>query len=1206
MKWKKMISLLLVAVIASSLFAVLGSSPVSADEYVTEIRLEVRSEQSVGVGDTATGVLDAFLQAVDGTVYDRIPAEWKQRILPLESYGSYTEMTYNTAWTEDSRMVLDTVGNGDPNDFVFNPFSIREIRHATNHIIDRQFIVENIYDGFSVAQYQAIATTNPSYDDELLWIDEEFGITYSGDFDRGYQMIQDAMTDAMNDPSLEGDLRPPAQSPTQYWQYRPPGGSWSDVSLPGLIRIEDSRLQIGRIFSDLLGDCGIHVDRFEADRVLINVWLFTDPADWQWGFYTGGWISSVTVAYQHGVPIQFYTDYNGFMPGGFFGAAGRYYYLREEAYAEPLILDYALPLAMGQVPDEETYWEYVAEISYVGVYQSSRIFLETSADVVPLNRDAVTEVATDATTGWAQFFSPRTLKTTDGTFTAAQFSATGHLYMDNWNDIHGSADYYSVLAQRMSWDPGTTLNPATGTSIPMRADYIADSETVGVFNARYGESISEGEFMLRMDYDFDADGDLVSNLDAPSGSDVWFYDVQTEEWINGAHTYDPDTADLVSVDKVATAVTYNYHLGTWHSGHDVTLRDILASHAFSKQLSYDESWGALGGAYFHTNYATTNRPWFQNVHAIEIVDAEEGIVTYYGDYTFPAETEICGYYGSFPMHPWQLYEAVTHLRGETAWADSGATPHDRYEWTNIAGTNYVHWIDSTQTIDFMNTLKNLAGEGGNDVWIPPYLQNGPAQITEAEHIAEINAITSWQDDVGLSWIATGPFRIVRYDTANLVVEMERHTVADGYPLADDYWRDRLYIAALRHGTMTSPIEIDAGDSLTAEVRVRVFEEYPAIQTKNLRHDDAYESVLTVYDEFGLAVYENTDPTYVNSAGSYLRVTIPGGETSTWDEGWYELEFVSGLEGQVFRSVTTRSVYVNPSAAEIVNHELTVSPTAGRIPLTVTITAYAENTGTAAGTVDILVDGAVIGDVEIPAGGSATGTETFTFEEEGVFEVSFGPLTREVTATDVPVVDELDNYELTVTPTTGTPPLTVTIEYSVENIGDVGAEDHIYVNAEPVRTVEVPAGETVDGEFTHEFTAAGIYVIEWGEEEVSVSVTDDEEEANLVDLSLNVDPTKGEKDLTVTITVSARNTGGADGSIDVVIDGTTVYTLNVPAEGENDHEFEHTFTSVGDSLVEFGDESVIVTVEDEDSPGFMFVLLALSAVFAVVIYHKKKQ
>ncbi len=1178
--------------------------PPEESYYVDRIRMETRMGMDSALFDIAMGELDLFLDTISGETYAGHSEDFRELIQELDTYRAYNELTFNTAWTEPSLVELDIIGDGDPLDFRMNPLAVREVRFALNYLLNRQQIVEAVYKGHSIPMYQAISPLNEFYENELRRLDEKYGFTAEGDFDKAYNMIQDAMTDAMNNPELSGDMRPPELSPTRFWQYKPPGGTWNDINITALIRVGDGRLEVGNMVADLMEVCGIRVDRREGGRELIEVWLFTDPADFQWGFYTGEWIASETVAYMHSLPVQFYTDYNGFMPGGLLGDECRYYYRRDESYAQSLIDDHANPLMAGLIEDKETYWDHVRHISDTGIYHSARIFISRNRDIIPMNNERVSEVAYDATTGWSGVFSPRTVRTIDGNLTAAIHRAVGFPYMIPWNDIEGSDDYEYDLYLDMIYDPATKLHPVKGTTVPMRADYIADETLANIYNARYDEDISPGELMARRDYEFDENGGLVKKLEVPSGDDVWFYDVQTETWINGGHTYDPETKELVQVDRVASAVTYKYHLGTWHSGHELKLRDVMAWHAFSKQLCYDSHWGALEGPYYHSGFAAENRPYMQNLKAIEIIDAKEGIVTYYGDHTFPDKSEIAGYYPRFPLHPWQLYEAVTELRHSpiTEYADSGNTPFDIYEWKNQAGTNTVSWISSSQTVDFKNTLLNLAGLGTLPAKIPPYLNHGPTPITEDKHVEEIQAITAWQDTYRHSWISHGTFKLIQFNIVSLTGELERHTHEDGYPFPDDHWRNLLSIKSLEHDYMSNPHAITSGEELTTDIRVSVFEEYPVSLRRALDPSlDDFNSTLTIFDEHGDPIYTDGSPVFRIHDGSYLTVTVPGIVTAGWEPGNYTLEFKSSLLHQDIPTLTTSTVLVNEPVFNLENHHLSMSATAGRAPLEVRISVGANNSGTAPLSEDVFMDGEVIHTLTVPGGESEIDEFTLNFTEAGEYFISFGPKYRVISVIHYHIPAELVNHSLITSQDSGLAPLKVEINITVENVGEVDTEEYVFINGEMAYIFDIPAESTFERTIEHTFEQAREYLVEWGDKNVVVTVLNPVPE--FTNLHLDVSPVSGEAPLEdVVISFSANNSGTVDGELELRIDGVLKYTLVIPAEGSAEHTVRHSFQVPGTYNITFHDLTetvVVVEHSDTDDPlwilpvtGIIIVLLAL--------------
>ncbi len=954
MKCKKILGLLMVAVLVSSIFAVFGNSPASADDqFVDHIRLEVRMEQGVGVGDTATGVLDAFLQAVEGPIYAEVRDDWKAQLTVLNSYGSYNNMYYNTA-TTGGYAEVDTTGDGNLD--YFNPWNIREIRYATNWLINRQMVVEDIYDGYGIAMYAAIGQRNPAYEEYFAPLIEDRGITYSGDFDYANDMINDAMTDAMNHDDLEGDLRKEGD----FWEYRPPGGDWMEVETHGGLRIEDRRSDIGHWFSNQLEACGIKVFRDDIDRTFVNTWLFTDASEMQWGFYTGGWIASAAVAYQHASSAQMYTPFYPYMPGDYFqkyiDPEAGYGYHRDDPAADNLY-ELAMPLMSGQVPDEDTYWVMFQDLTDAGIHESVRVFVQTSIDFIPLNRDAVTEVATDVVTGWSQVFSPRTIKTVDGELVAAQFSATGALYMDNWNNIAGFADYYSVLQARMSRDFATMMDPAQGIPIGMRADF---------------EEVMRG-------YEYDDDGNLTKWLEVPA--DAVNYDVFDEEWY-----------EVGSGVEVATAVEYKWHFGTWHSDsdHEFNMQDLVAYYAFSKQLC----WLTDAGEHYYVGAMEASQPYYNNIKGI-VFDEDADTITIYGDYTFPTDPQIGGYYMWMPEVPWQQYEAASQLIGLTDLAPDDTLNDQAYNWASGPGTNYIHWLSSAQGVDYDATLGILAAED----FVPPYLRadrNSPIPLSPGDADADIGLMRDFYAEYDHFWITHGPFKLVTHDPSNLVIEFERWGEDDGYPFPDDYWRDKLAVARLRLGTLSAPRKVTQGDAISLSVRARVDEEYPLRVTRDLTEGDSYTVEAALLLE-GSEEFVTTD---VDLTNSVFTVTISSDETENLDPGTYEARIIAEIEGQLLPAEVSAGVTIesdeDPAPPEptpvpegVENITLSASPTSGNAPLTVTVTVSADNHGEDDADLDVYLDASVWQTVTIPANGSASDDFTATFDDAGDYIFQIG-------------------------------------------------------------------------------------------------------------------------------------------------------------------------------------------------------------------------
>lgn len=439
MNWKKLVSLLIVSVFVFSALAAVNS-PAKAQEgqFVDSITIEVRTSQQTALGEVATRDLDVFMQTVPGSTYESLSDSWKEQMNTWKSIGSYNSQFYNPAHTV-SPYEVEIEGQ-----YQFNPFAIKKIRQAQNFLIDRGMIADEIYDGYAEARYLWIGQSGPGYDQYFRQIQEDLGWTRSGEKQKGLDMVQDAMESARDDPALEGQLQ---QGGDGFWEYRPSsGGSFEDIEITGITRTEDEREEIGEYQTRLLEDCGFQVDNRKMDRTAYGAIVWSSPPEnLQWQFYTGGWLASAAQYYQDVVPAQMHSGWYGYMPGGFVPTADyRYGYYANgnswdnppddesiEFYGNRTLARLTSDLYNGWVNDIDEYWNGMVEATRMGAEQSVRCFITSTIDYYAYDKNEIISAATDVVTGWSDVFTPRTMKTVDGTLTAAQYSSQGALYMDN-------------------------------------------------------------------------------------------------------------------------------------------------------------------------------------------------------------------------------------------------------------------------------------------------------------------------------------------------------------------------------------------------------------------------------------------------------------------------------------------------------------------------------------------------------------------------------------------------------------------------------------------------------------------------------------------------------------------------------------------------------------------------------------------------------
>ncbi len=170
MKWKKTMSVLIAIVLVMAGVAVVATSITAQEpQYIETITLEVRTTQETGLGDTAVGDLDVFIQSVPGELYDGISDDWKAQLGTWMSSGSYNNLFLNPAFDKETQEEYDDteltmIGGGLPvvevdGEWEFNPLADRHIRFANNFMIDRTEYLEDLYDGYGTERYLVIGTS---------------------------------------------------------------------------------------------------------------------------------------------------------------------------------------------------------------------------------------------------------------------------------------------------------------------------------------------------------------------------------------------------------------------------------------------------------------------------------------------------------------------------------------------------------------------------------------------------------------------------------------------------------------------------------------------------------------------------------------------------------------------------------------------------------------------------------------------------------------------------------------------------------------------------------------------------------------------------------------------------------------------------------------------------------------------------------------
>ena len=160
------------------------------------------------------------------------------------------------------------------NDQRLNPFAVPAVREAMNLLIDREYIVDDIFDG----------TVTP------LWLP----ISHFLDEYPGVQADYDALEiDYEHDPTTAETIIASelvslgASKIGDLWYF---GGVPLEIIM--IIRVEDERQAVGEYVKGLLEGIGLTVTPlYKTGMEATPIWLNSDPAEGQWHIYTGAWLS---------------------------------------------------------------------------------------------------------------------------------------------------------------------------------------------------------------------------------------------------------------------------------------------------------------------------------------------------------------------------------------------------------------------------------------------------------------------------------------------------------------------------------------------------------------------------------------------------------------------------------------------------------------------------------------------------------------------------------------------------------------------------------------------------------------------------------------------------------------------------------------------------------------------------------------------------
>jgi len=610
----------------------------------------------------------------------------------FQPFGLYYELTFNPAGP-----VLSASDN-------LNPFGVPAVREAMNKLIDRDYIVQEIYGGLAAPKFFPITGAFPDY---ARYADIAAGLEaqYAYDKDAAKAAIDAEMTN-MGAEMVDGK-----------WNY-----NGEPVTLIFLIRSDGdgTRRLIGDYVSNQLEDIGFTVDRqYKTSSEASPIWNGTDPEEGQWNIYTGGWITTQISRDQGSNWNFFYTPDGSGSP------------LWQAFRNDPAFYEVSQKLTNNNFSNFDERRALFEQAMTLGLKDSARVWIVDQKSFAPYSQDV--EVTGDLAGGIASAaLMPFTLRFAGQEGGDMSF-AMSDLLVEPWNVVAGSNWVYDNTPMGMTNDAAVFPDPFTGLQWPERIESASVTLVDG----------------LPVDKTLDwVNLEFVPEIQVPA--DAWAdWNAETQTFITAGERF-PDGATA----KRKTVVTYPadfFETVKWQDGSNFSPADMvmwfIMQFDTAKEASaiYDES--AVSG--FET--------FLPDFKGLRITSTDPFTVEYYTDtFQLDAENNITLFSTMWPTYgtnmgrgpndaPWSMI-AVSNLAeaaGELAYSIDKADANE-VEWMN--------WIDGPS----LEVLSRYLDQAESETYIP-YEPTLGQYLTAEEAAARYANLKAWFAKYGHFLVGDGPY-----------------------------------------------------------------------------------------------------------------------------------------------------------------------------------------------------------------------------------------------------------------------------------------------------------------------------------------------------------------------------------------------------------------------------------------------------------------
>ncbi|MEM0352118.1 MAG: hypothetical protein QW459_03950 [Sulfolobales archaeon] len=789
-----LVVLLLASILSSYAIALAQGSSTTKGPRVETLTYVGVTTTDKGIKGVETGEFDAFMWEVLPDDLEKAGADVsKLRLIPALRFFDVLDIN---AYSDPNEMGVCGLATR-PRDgvVVFNPFAIREIRFQLNNLINRKYISNELLKGGGEPAFTYVSISHPAWR-YIKDVADMLGLREEGNELLALQKIREAMLNASMCAQKFGYSIASERDPStgrDVWTLTRPGGSKEPIKIVLLIRIEDERRLIGDYLASQLEKAGFLVERKYIERAQFRPLVRSaEPRNLDWHIYTHGdtMIRSIWIHEE----VGWYSSEFASLPA----TGGLWEYTAEHAkalgdFVQEKLEAIARELYRGQVKDLEDYWNKVREGTYLGIYQSLRVFvigIRNFYVVNPRVKDMVYSPVFGITIEWPW----RTALTPDSKIRVALYASTGSLFLYEWNPISGVGGVYGSYIWYYVRDYAWLRHPSTLEPIPVRATWRVTQNDVNV----------------------------------PTTAVV--YDPTKHSWVN-----------VPEGTKASYVIDINFKLGNYHDGSPQTLLDILTNFAWYVEWAFksgdDDIW-------YHPNIES-DKYIAEDVAGIEIINSTA--IRVYGNYgLFYSLDETATYYLDYL---WPSWNPLLRLAFEYVVLYKGPVSGAKYGWLTGEGERTLDAMNPNHVGDVAEALR-IIGRGG---YTPPHLASTAKMLEEkgvrVQDLAKATeTLAKFITEHKHMVVSNGPYYIDKYVPEQMYIELKAFRDPT-YPFTPDYWLKAFEVSQIKvAGVIKAPTILVVGYSAEVEVPILKYVIFPDEGTKEATDVNAELVVLGAKNE----------------------------------------------------------------------------------------------------------------------------------------------------------------------------------------------------------------------------------------------------------------------------------------------------------------------------------------------------------------------